>query len=105
MSPCSRDYIPRYLHFAPPELEMWGYTNARRVVDATLTFDFNALGERLGVTFDAAIERAQTLLATSTASLGDIAQATGFADAVHFGRTFRNLVGMPPGAWRSERLR
>jgi len=51
---------------------------------------------------DLRIRRAQSMLANSDASLGDIAQATGFADAVHFGRTFRKLVGVAPGAWRSD---
>lgn len=53
----------------------------------------------------ARIRRAQHMLADSDASLGDIAQATGFADTVHFGRTFRKLVGVAPGAWRCERKR
>jgi len=51
---------------------------------------------------DLRIRRAQSMLANSDASLGEIAQATGFADTVHFGRTFRKLVGVAPGAWRSD---
>ena len=51
------------------------------------------------------IRRAQTMLLGSDASLAEIAQATGFADTVHFGRTFRNLVGAPPGIWRSDSKR
>lgn len=46
------------------------------------------------------IQRAQSLLLHSNASLGEIAQATGFADTAHFGTTFRKLVGVPPGRWR-----
>lgn len=53
----------------------------------------------------ARIRHAQCLLAASDASLGEIAQATGFADPVHFGRTFRKLVGVAPGAWRCARKR
>lgn len=52
----------------------------------------------------ARIERAKTLLLVSTGSLEVVAEATGFADAVHFGRTFRNLTGATPAAWRQDRL-
>lgn len=54
---------------------------------------------------EARIRRAQQLLSASDASLGQIAQITGFADTVHFGRTFRKMAGMAPGAWRSARKR
>ncbi len=53
----------------------------------------------------ARIRRAQAMLVNSDSSLADVAQATGFADTVHFGRTFRNLVGAPPGVWRSDSKR
>jgi len=49
------------------------------------------------------IQRAQRLLLTTSASLDSIAEATGFADAVHLGRTFRKLVGATPAAWRRDR--
>lgn len=52
----------------------------------------------------ARIERAQALLLETRSSLEDVAEATGFADAVHFGRTFRKLTGATPAAWRSDRL-
>lgn len=51
------------------------------------------------------LERAQCLLAGSDRSLGEIAQMTGFADTVHFGKIFRKHVGASPGAWRSARKR
>jgi len=51
---------------------------------------------------NARIRRAQRMLTESDASLADIALATGFADTVHFGRTFRKLVDVAPGAWRCE---
>jgi len=54
---------------------------------------------------DARIRRAQESLVHSEASISDVAQATGFADAVHFGRMFRKLAGVTPGAWRRERKR
>ena len=54
---------------------------------------------------DARIRRAQQLLSASDATLGEIAHAMGFADPVHFGRTFRKMIGASPGAWRSEHKR
>lgn len=52
---------------------------------------------------DARIRRAQALLVDTQASLEEVAERTGFADAVHFGRTFRRLVGATPAAWRRDR--
>jgi AraC family transcriptional regulator len=52
----------------------------------------------------ARIERAKGLLLDTSGSLEDIAEATGFADAVHFGRTFRKLTGATPAAWRTDRF-
>jgi AraC family transcriptional regulator len=52
----------------------------------------------------ARIERAKELLLDTCGSLEDVAEATGFADAVHFGRTFRKLTGATPSAWRRDRL-
>lgn len=52
---------------------------------------------------DARIRHAQVLLVDTHASLDQVAEATGFADAVHFGRTFRKWVGATPAAWRSDR--
>lgn len=49
---------------------------------------------------EARIRRAQHLLLDTHASLEQIAEATGFSDAAHFGRTFRKIVGMTPAAWR-----
>ncbi len=51
---------------------------------------------------DARIRRAQKLLLSRGATLERIAEETGFADAVHFGRTFRRMVGVTPGAWRRD---
>ncbi|MGN6828033.1 helix-turn-helix domain-containing protein [Paucibacter sp. M5-1] len=50
------------------------------------------------------IESAKRLLLETRLSLDDVAQMTGFADAVHFGRTFRNMTGASPAAWRADRL-
>lgn len=52
----------------------------------------------------ARIERAKDLLMNSCRSLDSVAAATGFADAVHFGRVFRKLTGATPAAWRMDRL-
>jgi len=53
---------------------------------------------------DARIRRAQRLLLLEGRwPLERVAEATGFADAVHFGRTFRRLTGTSPAAWRRDR--
>ncbi|SOE95717.1 transcriptional regulator, AraC family [Burkholderia sp. D7] len=48
------------------------------------------------------IDRARELLRHSDSSLADIAIACGFSDQSHFTRTFSQLVGTPPGAWRRQ---
>jgi AraC family transcriptional regulator len=52
---------------------------------------------------DARMRRAQALLIDTHASLDQVAEATGFADAVHFGRTFRKFTLVTPAAWRRDR--
>lgn len=54
---------------------------------------------------EARVRRAQRLLLEKRGSLEQVAAATGFADAVHFGRTFRRVTGVSPGAWRRDRKR
>lgn len=79
--PCAMPYVPRHLYFVPAGMPVWGYSaDMRFVQDAVLTFDLEA-----------------------PTSLEQVAEATGFADAVHFGRTFRRLTGTPPAAWRHDR--
>lgn len=51
---------------------------------------------------DFRIRRAQELLINTSASLDQVAEATGFADAVHFGRMFRKYIGVTPAVWRCE---
>ncbi|MDE1184755.1 AraC family transcriptional regulator [Paraburkholderia sp.] len=46
------------------------------------------------------IHRARELLASSDASLSEIALTCGFSDQSHFSRKFSQLVGTPPGNWR-----
>lgn len=52
----------------------------------------------------ARVERAKNLLLNTNGCLQDVAEATGFADAVHFGRVFRKMTGATPAAWRMDRL-
>jgi transcriptional regulator GlxA family with amidase domain len=54
---------------------------------------------------DARIRRAQALLIDTRVTLDEVAEVTGFADAVHFGRTFRQLTGTTPAAWRNDSRR
>jgi AraC family transcriptional regulator len=48
------------------------------------------------------IAQAQGLLAHSTLTLVEIANACGFADQTHFTRMFSRAVGIAPGAWRRQ---
>jgi transcriptional regulator GlxA family with amidase domain len=52
----------------------------------------------------ARIERAKDLLLNTNGGLEDVAEATGFAGAVHLGRAFRKMTGTTPAAWRRDRL-
>lgn len=47
------------------------------------------------------LDEALHLLATTDASLADIALRTGFCDQSAFTRHFRRLAGLPPGAFRA----
>jgi AraC family transcriptional regulator len=52
------------------------------------------------------IEQACAMLADdATASLADVACATGFADQSHFSRVFTKIVGTTPGVWHREQMR
>jgi AraC-like DNA-binding protein len=46
------------------------------------------------------IERARTLILTTSLSLGQIALACGLADQSHLCRCFRQATGTSPGVWR-----
>jgi len=51
--PCSMPYVPRHLYFVPAGMEVWGYSaDMRFVKDAVLTFDLEAVGERLEQTLE-----------------------------------------------------
>jgi AraC-like DNA-binding protein len=47
---------------------------------------------------------AKEMLIRNELSLADIAFEVGFADQAHFSRSFKQLVGAGPGAWRRERV-
>ena len=49
------------------------------------------------------VERAQGLMLTTSAPLGQIAAECGLADQAHFNKLFRRFVGDSPGAWRRAR--
>lgn len=46
------------------------------------------------------VAEARRLLADPHLALADIARRLGFADRFHFGRRFRQVAGVSPGAWR-----
>ena len=52
----------------------------------------------------ARVDRAKDLLLNTNGRLQDVAEATGFSDAVHFGRTFRKVTGATPAAWRMDKM-
>lgn len=54
---------------------------------------------------DLRLERARDLLASSGASIEEVAAACGFNDLPWFSRNFRRRYGMTPSAWRRERRR
>ena len=48
------------------------------------------------------IQRAQSLMLNSRASLSQIAFDCGMCDQSHFTRVFRRIVGINPGVWRRQ---
>ncbi len=50
------------------------------------------------------MERAQGMMLTTNASLGQIAADCGLADQAHFNKLFRKFAGESPGAWRRARV-
>jgi AraC family transcriptional regulator len=49
------------------------------------------------------VERAQGMMLSSTAPLGQIALDCGLADQAHLSRLFKRIVGESPAAWRRAR--
>lgn len=50
------------------------------------------------------MERAKGLLARTTATVGEVAQACGYEDAFYFSRRFAKATGQSPSGWRRGRL-
>jgi transcriptional regulator GlxA family with amidase domain len=50
------------------------------------------------------VDRARSLMLTTTESLSQIALACGLSDAAHLCRRFRQVTGTPPGAWRRKHM-
>lgn len=52
---------------------------------------------------EARVERAKALIGSSALPLATIAEVTGFSSPSHFSRTFADVVGVSPGAFRRSR--
>jgi AraC family transcriptional regulator len=48
------------------------------------------------------LERAKQLMTSTSASLSEIASATGFSDQAHFSNHFRRTTGTTPTQWRKQ---
>lgn len=48
------------------------------------------------------MSKAAQLLKLTRLSVGDIAQAVGYANQLHFSRAFKNIYGVPPREWRRK---
>lgn len=51
---------------------------------------------------DRRVRRAQLLMLETASSLEEIAASTGFADAAHLNRIFRQFTGTTPATWRNS---
>ncbi|MEO6686235.1 MAG: AraC family transcriptional regulator, partial [Dyadobacter sp.] len=56
----------------------------------------------LNFIYDARVERAIHIMATSPASISEISALTGFESLSHFTRVFKKLTGRPPGLYRKH---
>ena len=69
-----------------------------------------AMRKALGVTPKQFVQRlrsdhAATLLATTAASIAEVASACGYYDQSQFTRLFRSATGLTPGSYRASALR
>lgn len=48
------------------------------------------------------VERAKQLLGDARWNISEVAQECGFSDQAHLARTFKKVVGLPPGLWRRQ---
>jgi AraC family transcriptional regulator len=76
-----------------------------RVAELSPNYFAELFRQRLGTpphryVLERRIERAKTLLRNRTLTVMDVALLTGFKDQGHFGRAFRQVVGMPPSTYR-----
>ena len=46
--------------------------------------------------------KAAELLKLTELSIGDIGNAVGYPNQLHFSRAFRSVYGIPPRQWRTE---
>ena len=46
--------------------------------------------------------KATELLKLTKLSIGDVGNAVGYANQLHFSRAFKNLYGRSPREWRNE---
>jgi AraC family transcriptional regulator of arabinose operon len=51
---------------------------------------------------DLRLREAQRLLTHTRLAIGDVAQATGFADPYYFSKRFRRFAGVAPSRWRQR---
>ena len=74
----------------------------------TTRYVANTVKQTLGITASACIEhvlvqRAKTLLLTTTKSIQEIADQLGFQNQSHFGTFFKRHEGMSPAAFRKKK--
>ncbi|MCP3802357.1 helix-turn-helix domain-containing protein [Allokutzneria sp. A3M-2-11 16] len=48
------------------------------------------------------VERAKTLLESSSLPIGAVSEATGFSSALYFATRFRKVTGLSPSGWRAQ---
>ena len=90
------DYLDAHMPEAVPLAELAGLSQAHFARAFKASTGFAPYQWQLR----ARIDRARALLLRTDKSLDDVADASGFADAVHLGRTFRKVTGISPAAWR-----
>jgi len=76
---------------------------SRRMLERHFGEALHATPAQIGVSVR--LSAARHLLTRTDQSVTRIAAATGFCDASHFGKVFREREGQPPDAWRQEMAR
>jgi AraC-like DNA-binding protein len=105
VSPC----VARAIAEACRDYRRVSLTAAARASGVSKGYLARRFREELALTFRAFVTRlrfeaAKDLLSHPAATLDSIAEATGFSDAAHLSRVFREIVGRPPGAYRQAEL-